>query len=67
MPFYIYLSSTDKKLRMFKNHLYLLFIVLCTLSSCSALQNKKEKTKNPTAAKGPGKNKNAIKPYKDVI
>ena len=52
---------------MLKNTLYLLLACTITLSSCSSLQSKKTKKPAATAAKKPGKNKNAIKPYKEVI
>ncbi|SEL72222.1 protein of unknown function [Aquimarina amphilecti] len=52
---------------MLKNTLYLLLVFTVTLSSCSSLQNKKNKKPATAAAKKPGKDKNAIKPYKEVI
>ena len=52
---------------MRKNTIFLLLILGLTLSGCSAFQNKKGKTPNATASKKPGKDKNAIKPYKEVI
>ncbi|WP_299443446.1 zinc-dependent metalloprotease [uncultured Aquimarina sp.] len=52
---------------MRKSTLYLLLIVVVTFSSCSAFQNKKGKTPATAGAKKPGKDKNAIKPYSDVI
>jgi len=52
---------------MHKYSLFLLLIVTLTLSGCSAFQSKKGKTPKTAAAKKPGKNKNAIKPYKEVI
>ncbi|WP_298544493.1 zinc-dependent metalloprotease [uncultured Aquimarina sp.] len=52
---------------MRKNTLYLLLILTVTLSSCSAFQNKKGKASSTATAKKPGKDKNAIKPYSEVI
>lgn len=52
---------------MLKNTLYLLLVFTVTLSSCSSLQNKKNKKPATAAAKKPSKDKNAIKPYKEVI
>ncbi|MFD2562720.1 zinc-dependent metalloprotease [Aquimarina rubra] len=52
---------------MRKSTLYLLLIVAVTFSSCSAFQNKKGKTPATVTAKKPGKDKNAIKPYSEVI
>ncbi|AXT56591.1 DUF5117 domain-containing protein [Aquimarina sp. AD1] len=52
---------------MLKNTLYLLLVFTVTFSSCSSLQNKKNKKPATTAAKKPSKDKNAIKPYKEVI
>ena len=53
---------------MHKHFLYLLLILTLTLSGCSAFQNKKGKTSNKAVtAKKPGKDKNAIKPYSQVI
>ncbi|WP_299187013.1 zinc-dependent metalloprotease [uncultured Aquimarina sp.] len=52
---------------MLKNTLYLLLVFAVTFSSCSSLQNKKNKKPATAAAKKPGKDKNAIKPYKEVI
>ncbi|MDH7447833.1 zinc-dependent metalloprotease [Aquimarina sp. 2201CG14-23] len=52
---------------MHKITIYLLLILGLTLSSCSAFQNKKGKTPAAAAAKKPGKDKNAIKPYSEVI
>ncbi|MBW1297891.1 zinc-dependent metalloprotease [Aquimarina litoralis] len=53
---------------MLKNTFYLLLICTITLSGCSSVKSKK--SKKPTAAasaKKPSKNKNAIKPYNEVI
>ncbi|WP_299259949.1 zinc-dependent metalloprotease [uncultured Aquimarina sp.] len=54
---------------MRKSTLYLLLIVVVTFSNCSAFQNKKGKTSSTATAtaKKPGKEKNAIKPYSEVI
>ena len=52
---------------MRKSTLYLLLIVVVTFSSCSAFQNKKGKKSATAAVKKPGKDKNAIKPYDEVI
>ncbi|WP_027395356.1 zinc-dependent metalloprotease [Aquimarina latercula] len=52
---------------MLKNTLYLLLVFTVTFSSCSSLQNKKNKKPATAAAKKPSKDKNAIKPYKEVI
>ncbi|MHA7058647.1 zinc-dependent metalloprotease [Aquimarina sp. M1] len=52
---------------MLKNTFYLLLVFTITLSSCSSLQNKKEKQPATTAAKKPAKDKNPIKTYSEVI
>ncbi len=52
---------------MHKHTLYLLLLLTLALSGCSAFQNKKGKTPKTAEAKKPGKDKNAIKPYSEVI